>query len=157
MITYFTMAIHNLPEGISVAVTTASDISIGVSLCCAILIHNILEGMIIALPLWRATESTFKVVILTLINGLMEPLGVLIAWALAGTSWINSKSTVSSLLSVVGGLMIGISCFELIPSSRDHMLLENTSLKLLVIWILTGALFGAVILGSSDMLMHYLL
>ena len=74
-VTYLGLALHNLPEGVSVAVSTTSSLRLGVSLCVAIMLHNVLEGMVVALPLWFGTRSRPKVLILTLINGMMEPLG----------------------------------------------------------------------------------
>jgi zinc transporter ZupT len=152
LITYTIMAVHHLPEGVSVAVTTASDLKIGVSLCCAILIHNILEGMVVALPLYRSSQSTLKVLFLTLVNGMMQPVGVLIAWALAGSAWLENPKTVGILLAVVGGLMIGISVFELVPSSLKHM--KKPRRTRLVLWIIAGMVLGVIIIGGSELIMH---
>ena len=75
-IVFGTMALHNLPEGVSVALTTTSDLSLGVSMCIAILIHNIPEGMVLAVTIYAATGSYKSVLLFTLLNGLMEPLGI---------------------------------------------------------------------------------
>jgi zinc transporter ZupT len=42
VVTFVAMAIHNVPEGIAVASTTMHDVKLGINLCIAILLHNIL-------------------------------------------------------------------------------------------------------------------
>ncbi|KAL3898607.1 MAG: hypothetical protein SGCHY_002618, partial [Lobulomycetales sp.] len=42
VITFSAMAVHNIPEGVSVAYTTEYSLHLGISLCIAILLHNIL-------------------------------------------------------------------------------------------------------------------
>jgi hypothetical protein len=46
------------------------------------MLHNIPEGMAVAIPLYVATSSSPKVLYWTFINGLAEPLGVLLGGAL---------------------------------------------------------------------------
>ncbi|TPX38652.1 hypothetical protein CcCBS67573_g10705 [Chytriomyces confervae] len=119
-VTYMGLAIHNLPEGISVALTTASNLKLGVSLCVAILLHNVLEGMVVALPLWYTSRSRARVLILTFINGLMEPLGVVIAWCLGGGNELFTKpGRINKMLCGVSGIMVAIAFGELLPSAVE--------------------------------------
>ncbi|KAI8611903.1 ZIP zinc transporter-domain-containing protein [Chytriomyces sp. MP71] len=132
-VTYMGLAIHNLPEGISVALTTASNLRLGVSLCLAILLHNVLEGMIVALPLWYTSRSRTRVLLLTLLNGLMEPLGVIIAWSLGGAEVIAKPGRINKMLCAVSGIMGAIAAGELLPSAVE--------------WIEKG---GVVVMGARD-------
>ncbi|KAJ3126579.1 hypothetical protein HK100_010188 [Physocladia obscura] len=118
-ITYIGLAIHNLPEGISVALTTASNLRLGISLCLAILMHNVLEGMVVALPLWYASRSRLRVLLLTFVNGLMEPIGVVIAWCFGGAEIITAPGRIDKMLCGVSGIMIAIVVGELLPSASD--------------------------------------
>ncbi|KAJ3377785.1 hypothetical protein HDU84_008205 [Entophlyctis sp. JEL0112] len=122
-VTYVGLALHNLPEGISVALTTSSNLSLGISLALAILLHNVLEGLIVALPIWYASRSRARVLLLTGLNGLFEPFGVVLVWLTTarrpdgGSGDADSAARVAMMLSGVAGVMAGIVASELVPSA----------------------------------------
>lgn len=82
LITFVAMALHNLPEGLGVYLSSLNSPKMGIQLAVAIMLHNIPEGMAVAIPLYVATSSTPKVLYWTFINGLAEPIGVLLGGAL---------------------------------------------------------------------------
>ncbi|KAJ3222429.1 hypothetical protein HDU78_011757, partial [Chytriomyces hyalinus] len=83
-------------------------------------IHNLPEGMVVALPLWYTSRSRARVLILTFINGLMEPLGVVIAWCLGGGNELFTKpGRINKMLCGVSGIMIAIAFGELLPSAVE--------------------------------------
>ena len=74
------LMIHNLPEGILTFLSSSVDIKLGLKLSIAIMLHNIPEGIAIAVPIYYSTGSRGKAVINTLISGLSEPIGALLAY-----------------------------------------------------------------------------
>ena len=78
--------------------------------------------MAVAIPLFAATGSIWKVLVWTLgslfnhniVNGLAEPLGVVLGAALLGP--YLSPYFLHSCLAVVAGIMACISVHELMPS-----------------------------------------
>merc|ERR1711879_758766 len=54
----------------------------GITLAVAIAIHNIPEGLCVALPVYYATGSRHKGFFWALLSGLSEPIGAILGWAL---------------------------------------------------------------------------
>lgn len=52
---------HNFPEGLATFVATLADPSVGISVAFAIALHNAVEGVCVALPIYYATGSKWKV------------------------------------------------------------------------------------------------
>nr|KAJ3418888.1 hypothetical protein HK105_007704 [Polyrhizophydium stewartii] len=167
LISFCAMAVHNLPEGISVALTTSSDLRLGVSMCVAIMLHNVLEGVVVALPIWQLTASVSHVLALTLINGLVEPLGVLVVW---GVCWVAGipivsgpgggvEQAIAPVLCLVAGVMSGMSVLELIPEALRFVGLgrssggtnTNWAARITVAaWIGVGMVGGLLIIAASE-------
>ncbi|KAJ3187686.1 hypothetical protein HDU85_006079 [Gaertneriomyces sp. JEL0708] len=113
LITFLALTLHNLPEGLGVYLSGLSDPRLGMQLCAAILLHNIPEGMAVAIPLYAATGNTWSVLWWTMLNGLAEPIGVVVGGALLHS--YLSKALLSRCLAAVGGIMACISIHELQP------------------------------------------
>ncbi|TPX35675.1 hypothetical protein SmJEL517_g01924 [Synchytrium microbalum] len=128
LVTFVAMGLHNLPEGLSVYLGALADPRLGLQLAAAICLHNIPEGMAVAIPLWAATKSNYHVLYMTLINGLMEPLGVL----LGGFFLKNylTQSLLSKSLAAVAGIMACISIHELFPTAVTYAGKERASFAL---------------------------
>ena len=69
-ISFLTMFLHNLPEGISVALSTSADLKLGIGLGVAIFVHNILEGLVVSIPIYIQTRSSLQVIFYSFLNGL---------------------------------------------------------------------------------------
>jgi ZIP family zinc transporter len=106
-ITFLALGLHNLPEGLGVYLSTLSNTRLGLQLAAGIMLHNIPEGMAVAIPLYAATKSHSKVLWWTLLNGLAEPLGVILGGAFLQP--FISQALLSQCLAVVGGIMVCIS------------------------------------------------
>lgn len=77
-----------------------------------------MKGMAVAIPIWASTGSSAYVLWMTFLNGLAEPVGVIIGGMLLKnylTTEILSKS-----LAIVAGIMAFISIYELFPSAIGY-------------------------------------
>lgn len=134
IISMLAIILHNIPEGIATFVATNNDVSLGISLAVAIAMHNIPEGISISVPIYYSTDSKKKAFIYTLISALSEPFGALITFLFL-KNFINDI-VLGILFSVIAGIMMQISLFELIPTSKKY----NNS-KLMIIFFIIGILF----------------
>lgn len=114
------MSLHNLPEGLATFMAYLANPVMGVSLAVAVAIHNIPEGVCVAMPIYHATGSRTKGFVFGMLAGLSEPVGALIGMAIVTT--VESTDLMYGILfSLVAGMMIYISLKELLPSSHRHV------------------------------------
>ncbi len=112
------IAIHNFPEGIATFATTLQEPTFGIAIAVAIAIHNIPEGIAVAVPIYCATRSRRKAFRWSLLSGLSEPIGGLIAYLILAP-FLN-EMLMGIVLAAVAGIMIYISLDELLPSAREY-------------------------------------
>ncbi|HOS43425.1 MAG TPA: ZIP family metal transporter, partial [Armatimonadota bacterium] len=79
MLTAIGLMIHNFPEGMAVFASSAANVKLGIALAVAIAIHNIPEGIAVSLPIYAATGNRRLAFGVSLLSGLAEPLGALLA------------------------------------------------------------------------------
>ena len=108
------IALHDLPEGIAIAVGYAATEKLGISLALAIGMHNIPEGMAVAAPLMMAGTAPWVIMLLVLTVALFTPLGTFIGFTLLTVS----PQSMAFLLALAGGAMSYIVLFELVPESK---------------------------------------
>lgn len=118
IISMLAIIIHNLPEGVATFMATSSDISLGISLTLAIAFHNIPEGISISVPIFYATKSKSKAFIYTLISAISEPFGAVLAYIFL-RNYMNDF-ILGNLFSLIAGIMVHISCYELLPTSFKY-------------------------------------
>lgn len=128
LITMLAIIIHNIPEGIATFMTTTNNIRLGLTLTIAITLHNIPEGISIALPIYYSTKSKIKAISYTLISAISEPLGALIAFLFLKPS----STTFGIIFSIIAGIMIYISIFELLPTSLSYKKKKITTIFFLL-------------------------
>lgn len=129
--------IHNILEGMMTFMTSTFDLSLGVSLTIAICLHNIPEGISIAIPIYYSTYSKKKAFFWTLFSSLSEPIGGLIAYFFLMP--YLSNFLLGIMFSIIAGIMLYISTFELLPNSLNY----NNKLLTLLFFIL-GIIFIVV-------------
>lgn len=112
------IAIHNFPEGIATFTAGMNDPTLGLAIAVAVAIHNIPEGIAVSVPIFYATESRKKAFLWSLLSGLAEPLGALVAWLLLAP--ILTPTLLGCVLSSVAGIMVYISLDELLPAAREY-------------------------------------
>ena len=119
IISMIAIFLHNVPEGIATFMCSSNNISLGILMSIAIALHNIPEGISIATPIYYATGSRGKALFYTVISGFSEILGAIIAFIFL-YRFINNFS-LGILYSFIGGIMIYISIFELIPEAKKQI------------------------------------
>lgn len=112
------IAIHNFPEGIATFASAMDSPTLGIAIAIAVAIHNIPEGIAVSVPIYYATGSRSKAFLWSLISGLAEPAGALLAWLLLAP--LMTPALMGSLLAGVAGIMVFISLDELLPAAREY-------------------------------------
>ena len=116
------IALHNIPEGLAIGAGLEASPELGLYIAIALGLHNIPEGAAVAGPLRAGGLPVAKVVFLTLIAGLMSPVG-----AALGLVFINiSPLFIAGSLSFAAGAMVYIANDELIP--RSHKLNSHAAI-----------------------------
>ncbi|KUO51261.1 MAG: hypothetical protein APF76_17420 [Desulfitibacter sp. BRH_c19] len=110
------IALHDLPEGIAIAVGYAAKENLGWLIALAIGLHNIPEGMATAAPLRMGGMKPVTILIVIGFVSLFTPIGTLIGLFIISIS----PEKISFLLALAGGAMSYIVFFELIPEARQR-------------------------------------
>lgn len=118
LMTALAIGIHNFPEGIATFTAAMDNRALGVAIAAAIAIHNIPEGIAVSIPIFYATGDRRKAFRLSLLSGLAEPLGALLAWI--ALMPFMSPTLMGCILCGVAGIMVFISIDELLPAAREY-------------------------------------
>jgi len=117
------VTIHNFPEGAACGAILAGVLSGdsgvtmagAITLSIGIAIQNFPEGAIISLPLRSEGHSRFKSFGLGALSGIVEPIGAVLAIALAGLV----TPILPYMLAFAAGAMIYVVVEELIPEASE--------------------------------------
>ena len=131
------ITLHNLPEGLIVTAGYAYVPRLGLIIAIAIMLHNIPEGLATAIPLIAAGTKRSKIVALTFLSGLAEPLAALIG--VFFFSFLN-RSVIGYSLAFAAGVMTYITADELIPVAHEYGYKHTVSVGLLL-----GIIFALLI------------
>lgn len=118
VMTALAITIHNFPEGIATFISAVENPALGIAIATAIAIHNIPEGIAVAVPIYHATGNKKKAFRLSLLSGLAEPAGALIAYLLLMP--FMSPTLLGCVFASVAGIMIFISLDELLPAAHAY-------------------------------------
>lgn len=110
------IALHDLPEGIAIAVGYSAKESLGFLIALSIGLHNIPEGMATAAPLTMSGVSNKRVIYTALAISFFTPIGAFLGLVIITIS----PNLISLLLSLAGGAMAFIVKSELIPESYQR-------------------------------------
>jgi len=134
LISCLAIILHNIPEGIATFMATSNDTKLGIMLATSIALHNIPEGISISVPLYYATKNRKKALLYTFISGISEPCGALLAFLFL-KNFMNDLA-MGCLLSMIAGIMMHISFYELLPTSFSYQ-----EKKITVFYLVIGILF----------------
>ncbi|MEN8148694.1 MAG: zinc transporter ZupT [Planctomycetota bacterium] len=132
------IGIHNFPEGLATFAGAMKSPELGVAIAVAIAIHNIPEGLAVAAPVYAATGSRKKAFGWTLVSGLSEPAGALVAALLLGP--FLTEEVLAVFLALVAGFMVAIALDELVPAAKSF---ESEHSPIL------GVIAGAAVMALS--------
>lgn len=110
---FFGVAAHNFFEGVAVGASLAFSMSAGVSISLAILLHDIPEGLAIAMPLRHEGQGFWRIVLYCVISGLPTGLGTAAGY-FAGK--YSLRMTGLSLAFAAGAMVYVV--WELVHESR---------------------------------------
>lgn len=117
------VTLHNLPEGMVVGLAAAlalsgepDAVSGALALSLGIGLQNIPEGAAVSLPLAHSGRTRLQAFGAGAASGLVEPLGALAAFALAG--WV--QAALPWLMSAAAGCMVCVTAQEMIPEAVEQ-------------------------------------
>jgi ZIP family zinc transporter len=110
------IALHDLPEGVAIAVSYTAQESLGLLMALAIGLHNIPEGMAASAPLTMGGVSKKGIILTCFLISLFTPLGALLGLMIMAVS----RQYICLLLALAGGAMAFIVQNELLPESQRH-------------------------------------
>ncbi len=135
------IALHNVPEGMTIGASYASDDSVlgGAALVLAVLIglHNIPEGMAVSVPLISGGMAKWKAVLLTAATGIPTIIGALLGFALGEIGPVGLALS----LGFASGAMLYVVFGEILPQA---ILMYHS--KLPAFSAIAGMLVGMVII-----------
>jgi ZIP family zinc transporter len=108
------IALHDLPEGMAIALGDEMKTRTGMVIALAIGIHNFPEGMAIAAPLLMAGVSKCRIFFLTLMVGLITPLGTICGKA--AVTWLPQWMPL--LMGITSGVMLYLVIAQLFPQAQ---------------------------------------
>lgn len=131
--------IHNFPEGIGIGSLYSITQFGAIRLCLIIALHCIPEGLAVALAFkesgWGFLKTIFIIGLLGIPMGMGSYLGVLLSSI--------SQIFVSISFAFAGGVMLYITCGEIIPDSK-----EIWSGRMTTVGALTGFILGVMVIAG---------
>jgi ZIP family zinc transporter len=149
LFTALAIGIHNFPEGLATFLAALKDPGVGAAIAVAIAMHNIPEGISVSVPIFYATGHRGKAFFWSVLSGLAEPVGAIIAYVglvlfFGGESNVLPPQIMGILFGGVAGIMVYISLDELLPTSRAYGKGHDS---------LIGLLAGMAVMALSLLLM----
>lgn len=136
------VAIHNVPEGMSVgAVYAQNEGTVNQALLvliASIILHNIPEGMAIALPLFTAGIGRMRAAAIAALSGVPTILGALAGYAIGDMGALGMAVS----LSFAAGTLLYVVFGEVLPQSINLYCSRKTAFA-----AITGLIVGLVIIG----------
>ncbi|KAL0073518.1 Zinc/iron permease [Phycomyces blakesleeanus] len=120
------IVVHKFPEGLIMFVSSQASPQLGLNVAIAVCIHNLIEGFMIALPLYLATQSRRSAFgYAALLGGLSQPIGALVGMmAIHGVNEEKEDCVFGIIFGVVSGMMSFIAVQSMLPQAikldTDH-------------------------------------
>jgi len=110
------IALHDIPEGMAIAIGQQSTAHIGTVIALGIALHNLPEGMATATPLLMAGIRKVKIIGLTFGIAFFTPIGAIIGKIALGLV----HNSLCFFISLAAGAMTFLVLGELLPLSRER-------------------------------------
>ncbi len=127
------LIIHNLLEGFITFLTLKLNAVLGLKLAISIALHNIPEGISVAIPLFYSGKGQKKLLFYMILLSMSEIIGAFLAFTL----FKNGVKVVGELYLVIAGIMTYIAIFELLKESLSYkmnkLVLKSILLGLIII------------------------
>lgn len=94
------------------------DPKVGASVAVAIAIHNIPEGICVAIPIYYATGSRLKGFLWATLSGVSELVGALLGFIVLRK--FLTQTVYGVLFGIVAGMMVYISLKQLLPTAHKY-------------------------------------
>ena len=118
ILSMISLILHNIPEGVITFITSSNNLKVGIKIAFAIALHNIPEGISISVPIYYSTKSYKKAIGYTLLSGLSELFGALVAYLFLYR--IVNDIIMSIILIFVAGIMITLAISEILKESISY-------------------------------------
>ncbi|CAO3645637.1 unnamed protein product [Mucor hiemalis] len=146
MQTAIAICIHKFPEGLIMFVSNESSSQLGLSVAAAMTIHNLIEGFLIALPLYYATGSRLSAFgYASFLGGLSQPLGAILG--LFAIRNVDSKKE-QLLFGIIFGVVSGMMCLISVQSMLPQAIKADATHRL----VPTFFFIGIFLVGLSSLL-----
>ena len=136
IISAIVLMLHNIPEGIITFLTSSNDLKLGLKVAIAITLHNIPEGICIGVPIYYSTHKVGKAIKTTLISGLSEPLGAILAYLFL-YKYINN-TILNIIFILVAGIMISLAINDIL---KESLKFSNKNNKYIYVGFIIGIIF----------------
>ncbi len=130
LVSSIALVLHNIVEGIAIATLYMSDAKSGLLAGIGVGLHNIPLGMVIASTFYRYTQKKGKTSLLLLGISLSTFVGGWLVYVFHLEESIHFIESIS--LTVTLGMLLFISCMELIPKIRHTKYKKMTLLGLIL-------------------------
>lgn len=141
MLFILAITIHNFPEGLAVGVSFgAGNVNDGLAIAIGIGLQNIPEGFAVAFPLIAEGVSKKKAFLITLLTGIVEPIGGVIG---AGVVQV-AKPILPFALAFAAGAMLFVISDEIIPETHNKETARTATY---------GVMIGFVVMMLFDVLL----
>lgn len=119
------IALHDLPEGMAIAVGFETNNKLGMVIALAVALHNVPEGMATAAPLKMGRVRRRNIVLINSLVSLFTPLGTFLGLVMME----QSRNSIALLLALAAGAMTYIVKDELLPALKsDHVMISRFGL-----------------------------
>lgn len=122
------IALHKLPEGIATGVSMSNGGNASWSVSTGIALQNIPEAMVIIAPLLLAGVNRLRTLVISVIIGLLEVIGVWLGYILGNVSAL----LLPVMLGFAGGAMLYVTSDEMIPETHAHGFQKQATYALLL-------------------------
>lgn len=139
IISAIVLMLHNIPEGIITFLTSSNDLKLGLKVAIAITLHNIPEGICIGVPIYYSTHKVGKAIKTTLISGLSEPLGAILAYLFL-YKYINN-TILNIIFILVAGIMISLAINDIL---KESLKFSNKNNKYIYVGFIIGIVFFVI-------------